>query len=213
MTWFKIEEVAKRTKLTKRTIRYYEEVGLIDAPKRTQGGIRLYTDEDVEKIEKLVLIRDVLGFSLEELQKYMAYQKVIDQLRNEYRTAEELKAKKSTLLEIVNGIREEKKLIDEKLTRMLKFKQELDQYEERVQQALRSMDSAPAALSISLFSTILAARTQVHQQAGFSETVAIAEGVQDVFHIGAWIVVICLPLVLLLRKKQPAPASTTSLES
>ncbi|WP_179090334.1 MerR family transcriptional regulator [Paenibacillus sp. FSL H8-0548] len=47
MELLKIEEVAKRTGLTKRAIRYYEDIGLISAPERSQGGMRLYSEEDI----------------------------------------------------------------------------------------------------------------------------------------------------------------------
>ncbi|MFP5219612.1 MAG: MerR family transcriptional regulator [Actinomycetes bacterium] len=61
-----IGEVAERTSLSLRTIRYYEEVGLVRPSARTQGGFRLYTDSDVER---LVLVKRMkpLEFSLEEM--------------------------------------------------------------------------------------------------------------------------------------------------
>jgi DNA-binding transcriptional MerR regulator len=40
----KIDDDAKRTGLTKRTIRYYEEIGLITPPERSSGGVRLYSE-------------------------------------------------------------------------------------------------------------------------------------------------------------------------
>ncbi|MBD3145640.1 MerR family transcriptional regulator [Microbispora camponoti] len=60
-----IGEVAERLGLSLRTIRHYEEVGLI-VPARTQGGFRLYSEQDVQR---LALIRRMkpLGFTLEEM--------------------------------------------------------------------------------------------------------------------------------------------------
>lgn len=60
-----IGEVAERLGLSLRTIRHYEEVGLV-VPARTQGGFRLYSEEDVQR---LALIRRMkpLGFTLEEM--------------------------------------------------------------------------------------------------------------------------------------------------
>ncbi len=52
LEWMKIDQVAKRSGLTKRTIRFYEEIGLIPAPKRTEGGVRLYSEDDMEELEK-----------------------------------------------------------------------------------------------------------------------------------------------------------------
>lgn len=71
MEWMKIDQVAKRSGLTKRTIRFYEEIGLIPAPKRTEGGVRLYSEDDMEELEKVTSTKEVLGFSLQELQQFM----------------------------------------------------------------------------------------------------------------------------------------------
>ncbi len=65
MERFKIDDVAKATGLTKRTIRYYEEIGLIKPPARSEGGTRLYTAEDIERLKNIVAAREVLGFSLQ----------------------------------------------------------------------------------------------------------------------------------------------------
>lgn len=61
-----IGEVAERTGLSLRTIRYYGEVGLVAASTRSRGGFRLYTEADVER---LLLIKRMkpLDFSLEEM--------------------------------------------------------------------------------------------------------------------------------------------------
>jgi len=61
-----IGEVAERTKLSLRTIRHYEEVGLVPPSARSKGGFRLYTEADVQR---LLLIRRMkpLGFTLEEM--------------------------------------------------------------------------------------------------------------------------------------------------
>lgn len=60
-----IGEVAERTGLSLRTIRHYDEVKLLPPSGRTEGGFRLYTEDDVER---LVHIRRIapLGFTLEE---------------------------------------------------------------------------------------------------------------------------------------------------
>lgn len=60
-----IGEVADRTRLSHRTIRYYDQTGLLPAA-RTLGGFREYTESDVER---LLMIRTLkpLGFSLEEM--------------------------------------------------------------------------------------------------------------------------------------------------
>jgi MerR family transcriptional regulator, copper efflux regulator len=66
-----IGEVAARTELSLRSLRHWEEVGLLKPSGRSEGGFRLYTEEDIEKI--LVIRRmKPLGFSLEEMKAVMA---------------------------------------------------------------------------------------------------------------------------------------------
>ncbi|MCG8917710.1 MerR family transcriptional regulator [Actinokineospora sp. PR83] len=66
-----IGEVAARTELSLRTIRHYDEVGLVTPSARTRGGFRLYTADD---IARLMLIRRMkpLGFTLEQMRDLLA---------------------------------------------------------------------------------------------------------------------------------------------
>lgn len=63
-----IGEVAERVGLSLRTVRYYEEVGLVTPVERSSGGFRIY---DEHAVERLKLVRDLkpLGFSLEEIRE------------------------------------------------------------------------------------------------------------------------------------------------
>ena len=53
--------------MTPRTIRYYEELGLLGGGERAKGAHRLYTEADVARLSELIRLRDLLGLSLEEL--------------------------------------------------------------------------------------------------------------------------------------------------
>ncbi|SKA74877.1 transcriptional regulator, MerR family [Clostridium sp. USBA 49] len=64
--YYQIEEVAAKTGLTKRAIRYYEDIELIK-PIRTKSFYRLYTDEDIENILRIKDLKGKLGFSLNEV--------------------------------------------------------------------------------------------------------------------------------------------------
>ncbi|MDQ4051072.1 MAG: MerR family transcriptional regulator [Actinomycetota bacterium] len=82
-TTMQIGEVAERTQLSLRTLRHYDEVGLLRPSARSEGGFRLYTDDDVEK---LLVIRRMkpLGYSLEEMLEVM---RMIEAPPAEQRTA------------------------------------------------------------------------------------------------------------------------------
>jgi DNA-binding transcriptional MerR regulator len=67
---FQIGDVAARVGLSLRTLRYWEEVGLVEPTGRTDGGFRLYAEGD---IQRLLLVRALkpADFSLEELQEIL----------------------------------------------------------------------------------------------------------------------------------------------
>ena len=62
----RIGEIAQRLGLTERTIRYYEEVGLLESVKRVDGGRRVYTDDDVRRLRFIQKLK-MLGLSLQEM--------------------------------------------------------------------------------------------------------------------------------------------------
>jgi DNA-binding transcriptional MerR regulator len=64
----RIGEIAEQVGVTPRTIRYYEELGLLGAgEERSKGAHRHYTDADVARLRELIRLRDLLGLSLDEL--------------------------------------------------------------------------------------------------------------------------------------------------
>jgi DNA-binding transcriptional MerR regulator len=63
----RIQEVAEAVGLTPRTIRYYEEVGLLAPAARSEGAYRLYDADDVERLAYIKAMRDDAGFSLGEI--------------------------------------------------------------------------------------------------------------------------------------------------
>ncbi len=71
-----IGEVAEQTSLSLRTIRYYEEMGLVTPSGRTTGGFRLYADSDVARL-RLIRRMKPLEFSLEEMRQVLG---VLDDL-------------------------------------------------------------------------------------------------------------------------------------
>jgi DNA-binding transcriptional MerR regulator len=63
----RIHEVAAETGLTTRTIRYYEEIGLLEPAARSEGSYRLFDADDLERLRFIKGLRDDAGFSLAEI--------------------------------------------------------------------------------------------------------------------------------------------------
>ncbi len=118
--YYKIEDVSIKTGLTKRAIRYYEDLNLI-TPKRTESGYRLYTDEDIEKIQKIISLKESLGFSLAEIKAALDLDKNVKNiLSGEH-------ADITTINNYINMIKEQIKLIDEKSNKLLVAKQRFEE--------------------------------------------------------------------------------------
>jgi Predicted transcriptional regulators len=66
--YYRIGELAEKSGVTIRTIRYYEEMGLLHSKTRTRGGQRTYANSDFVYIKRIKELQ-VLGFSLEEIKK------------------------------------------------------------------------------------------------------------------------------------------------
>ena len=82
---YRIGEVAERVGITTRTIRYYEELGLLGSPTaRAKGAHRLYTEADITRLEELLRLRDLLGLTLEELVALAEAEEARAALRNQW---------------------------------------------------------------------------------------------------------------------------------
>ena len=110
----RIGEVAELIGTTTRTIRYYEEIGLLPgAMDREQGKHRCYTQADVERVREIVRLRDLLGLSLDQLSRLLEAETARAELRREWKLAEsgaerrrildEASAHIATQLELVRG--------------------------------------------------------------------------------------------------------------
>jgi DNA-binding transcriptional MerR regulator len=122
----RIGEVAEQTGTTPRTIRYYEEIGLLPgAADRTQGKHRCYTVADVERINEIVRLRDLLGLSLDQLGRLLDAETARAELKREYQETDEPAARRrildealghiATQLELVRGRRHELERLEAEL--------------------------------------------------------------------------------------------------
>lgn len=96
----RIGEVAQQTGTTPRTIRYYEEIGLLPAAiGREPGAHRVYAKADVERLTELLRLKDLLGLSLEELKELVEAEGARAALRREWRGGVEDPVRRREILE------------------------------------------------------------------------------------------------------------------
>jgi MerR family transcriptional regulator, repressor of the yfmOP operon len=112
---FTIEQVAARTGLTKRTLRYYEEVGLLPPTDRTEGNYRRYSEEDIQRLQRIKNLRDLLGFSLADIRELLIAEDERGQIKVAYQNETEAAAKIAQLVRADELIRSQLHLIEQKI--------------------------------------------------------------------------------------------------
>ena len=85
----RIQEVAAELGLTPRSIRYYEEIGLLAPPARSDGAYRLYDTDDVERLRYIKGLRDDAGFSLAEIAQLLEDESARARNRDRYRESQD----------------------------------------------------------------------------------------------------------------------------
>ena len=140
-----IGEVAQRTGVTQRTLRFYEEKGLLRPPSRMDGGFRLYSEEDVKRVEHIRRLQDLLGISLADIKEMVDADEVLRELRSQYRPESAIAEKRKQLQKatavteaqfaIVKQKTEQMREMETQLTERLRlfsrWQQELDELEKK----------------------------------------------------------------------------------
>ncbi len=83
---YTVDDVVRRLGVTPRTLHYYEEVGLIAPFGRTGGGHRLYDDEVIARLSHILRLKDILGYSLQEIRLVLEAEEQLDRLKITYRS-------------------------------------------------------------------------------------------------------------------------------
>jgi MerR family transcriptional regulator/heat shock protein HspR len=80
--YFSISAVAQMFSIHQQTIRLYEKEGLIN-PKRSEGNTRLFSEEDIERLEEIIHLTHNIGINLAGVEMILKLQKQIKKLQNE----------------------------------------------------------------------------------------------------------------------------------
>lgn len=112
---YSIEQVAARTGLTKRTLRYYEELGLLTPTGRTEGNYRRYSEADIARAERIKKLRDLLGFSLSEIRELLEAEDERGQIKVAYKQETDIAGKIAQLDRDDELIRSQLHLIQQKI--------------------------------------------------------------------------------------------------
>jgi DNA-binding transcriptional MerR regulator len=145
-TSLRIGDVAKLAGTTPRTIRYYEEIGLLpQALERPSGGHRLYSPEEVERLREVIRLKELLGVTLQELKDLLAAEEARAAVRAELRREDvPPDRRRELLLEAQGHIERQLELVERRAGELAKLREELSATRARVRRKLRELEREPA---------------------------------------------------------------------
>jgi MerR family transcriptional regulator, repressor of the yfmOP operon len=143
----RIGDVARLTGTTPRTIRYYEEIGLLPvASGREPGAHRVYEEAAVERLTELLRLKDLLGVSLEELKELIAAEEARASLRREWRSGVEDPVRRREILdEALGHIAKQLELVRRRRDEITRLEEELLAKRKLVRGRMRELAGDEAA--------------------------------------------------------------------
>jgi MerR family transcriptional regulator, repressor of the yfmOP operon len=140
----RIGDVARLLGTTPRTIRYYEEFGLLpEAPARPSGQHRIYTGAEVDRIREVMRLKDLLGVSLEELKTLLTAEEARAEVRAQLRRDDvDPERRRELLAEALGHIDRQLALVRHRASELTKLEDELSETRKRVRRKIRGLDAA-----------------------------------------------------------------------
>jgi len=141
----RISEAAARVSVSARTLRYYDELGLLCPSLYTAGGERRYRDTDLEQLQRILELREALGMNLEEIKGFLESEQRLDEVRAAYRAEEQVdtadaRTQRRALLEEALVLNESlKDQLNAKLARMDAFRATLARNADRCRELLAEL--------------------------------------------------------------------------
>jgi DNA-binding transcriptional MerR regulator len=114
----RIQEVAATLGLTARTIRYYEEIGLLTPAARSEGDYRLYDADDVERLRFIKDLRDEAGFSLAEISQMLEDEAARARTRDRFRSTSDTAERRSIVDDALARVERQIELLQAKSDRL-----------------------------------------------------------------------------------------------
>ena len=135
----RIGQVALASGVTPRTIRYYEELGLLPASNREQGKHRTYTESDIERLKEVTRLRDLLGLSLDELRSVVVAEAIRADARRRYHESDSPDERRAALEEALPHLDTQIGLVRRRAAELRELETDLVDRRKRVLRALREL--------------------------------------------------------------------------
>lgn len=146
--YLQIGEVAEQLGLTPRTLRYYEEIGLLEPPSRMEGGFRLYSSSDISRLENIVQLKRLLGFSLREIKQVVEAMESLKLLRQESKQAADLETKRDSLRKGLEILEQQVDVLDGRMRQVAELRDQFNERSLRVRERLEQIEAELEAVTV-----------------------------------------------------------------
>jgi MerR family transcriptional regulator, repressor of the yfmOP operon len=137
----RIGEAAELAGVSCRTLRYYEELGLLTPAGHSAGGARRYTAADVDRLRRIRELQELLGFDLGEIRTILRGEDQLADLRSEYHSATSVDRRREILSEATNINELLRETVRGKQVRLDEMMRELEAKQKRYKVAAKNLDS------------------------------------------------------------------------
>jgi MerR family transcriptional regulator, repressor of the yfmOP operon len=141
----RINEVAAETGLTTRTIRYYEELGLLEPAARSDGDYRLYDASDMTRLQFIRSLRDDAGFSLAQIGQLLEDEAARERNRERLRTTTDPKERRVYLTEAEGRVTRQIDLLAAKRQRLETMIDEAQTRLRRIRSSIAEIDDTTSS--------------------------------------------------------------------
>jgi DNA-binding transcriptional MerR regulator len=132
-TLLRIGDVAERAGTTTRTIRYYEQIGLLPGSgARAAGAHRAYTEADVERLRHILRLKELLGVSLDDLKVLVEAEDARAALRFEFHSSEDQDRRREILREALTHVDRQLELVRARRAEIDVLERDLAERRERI---------------------------------------------------------------------------------
>lgn len=136
----RIGTAAKAAGTTPRTIRYYEEIGLLPASEERAGGAhRLYSEDDIERVKELLRLKRALGLSLDELREVIEGEEARKLLRERYLGGASEDERREILVELLTLVERQLELLNRRRAEIDEIEADLTTRRRKIKRRLKEL--------------------------------------------------------------------------
>ena len=141
----RIQEVAAEVGLTPRSIRYYEEIGLLEPAARSEGAYRLYDASDIARLRFIRGLRDDAGFSLAQIGQLLEDEAARERNRERFQATEDPTERRAILIDALARVDGQIDTLRDKAVRIAEMIDEAEARRRHLADHLAGIERSPTA--------------------------------------------------------------------